>query len=392
MYVVELDRPWVDTPFLFQGFLISSEDEIDQLAEHCQFVYVDHDQSEVVIRNQRLTSVPNNTKQHQAFKPYPKTMEEEFEHATERYDFAMSVANDLFSEFESSGEIDWARVGKAVRGCVESICANANAMLWLSQIKDKDNYTAEHSLRVSMLSIALGRELGLSKLELEELGIAAMLHDVGKIRIPESILNKEGALSSAEYAVIKAHTLEGRKMLREANNVPPSVIEVALLHHERIDGKGYPQGLSGEDIPSFARIVGITDAFDAISSDRCYSKSRTTLEALRILYDCRGSQFDTVMVETLIRLMGIYPSGHIVELSSGEVGVVLSCQADNRLKPKVLVVRNSDKQLCPEKVLDLSKPLKDSIGKTIRVKELYQDGAFGISLREYKDNGLKVCA
>jgi putative nucleotidyltransferase with HDIG domain len=392
MFVVELDRPWVDTPFLFQGFLISSKEEIDQLGSHCLFVYVDRNQSFVVPRFTHSISSPRNAKLPQPVEPFSKTMEEEFDVATERFDFAMSIANGLFAEFEATGEIDWGRVGKAVKGCVESICANANAMLWLSQIKDKDNYTAEHSLRVAMLSIALGRELGLKKSKLEELGIAAMLHDVGKIRIPKSILNKEGRLGSAEYAVIKAHTMEGRKMLREANNVPESVIDVAFSHHERIDGQGYPQGLRGDAISEFARIVSITDAFDAISSDRCYSGSRTTTEALRILYDCRDTQFDAIMVETLIRLMGIYPAGHIVELSSGEVGIVLSCLPNNRLKPKVLVVRNSDKQLCREKVLDLSQPLEDKNGEPIRVKDLYQDGAFGISLKEYKDNGLSACA
>ena len=288
-----------------------------------------------------------------------------------------------------SHNINTQEVKKGVRSCVKSVLKNPNALLWLSQIKNRDDYTAEHSLRVSILSIALGRELNLLEKELEDLGMAGMLHDVGKIKIPLDVLNKEGSLSNDEYELIKTHATEGRKLLMSKADVPPVTVDVAYCHHEFVNGKGYPRGVTAEKIPYFAKIVSVVDAFDAITSDRVYSDGRSTLEAMRILYDCKGHQFDDDIVRAFIRLIGIYPPGHIVELNNGEAGIILSCPPNNKLRPKVIVVRNIHKKLCAERIIDLSKDLKDEQGKPLRVKEVFSDGKFGIHLQEYKDKGLK---
>ena len=384
MYVVELDRPWLETPFLFQGFIISSEEEIDQLAEYCEFVYIDVSQTEVKYQDQGKSR--SQVKSRRIYKvPTEKALPEAIGH----YDHAKRTVDNVLTSLRLSHDIDTQEVKTAVKSCVKSVLKNPNAMMWLTQIKNKDDYTAEHSLRVSVMSVALGRELDLLEQELEDLGVAGMLHDVGKVKIPDEILNKEGSLSPEEYEVIKTHTSAGRSLLMSKSDVPPATVDVAYCHHEQLNGKGYPRGVTAEKIPYFARIVSIVDAFDAITSDRVYSEGRSVLEALRILYDCRGQQFDEEIVRAFIRLIGIYPPGHIAELSNGEVGIILSCPPRNKLRPKLIIVRNPDKKLCSERILDLSREQKDSEGQMIRVKEIFTDGAFGIQLQEYKDKGLK---
>lgn len=384
MYVVELDRPWVDTPFLFQGFLISSEEEIDQLCEYCDFVFIDVTQTTVKYREKRKerTSVKNR-------RVYKVPVEREMPAAIANFDFAKSTVDSCLSALRLSHDIDTNRVKSAVKNCVKSVVSNPNAMMWLTQIKHKDDYTAEHSVRVSVMAVALGRELALLEKELEDLGVAAMLHDVGKIKIPDEVLNKEGALKPEEYELMKTHTSHGKQLLMSKSDVPPIAVDVAASHHEHINGKGYPNGLTSEKIPFFAKIVAVVDAFDAITSDRVYSKARSTLEGLRILYECRGQQFDDEIVRAFVRLVGIYPPGHIAELTNGEIAIILSCERNNKLKPKVMVVRDKDKKLCRERIIDLSVDLKDKDGKPLRVREVHTDGAFGVQLQEYKDRGLR---
>lgn len=385
MYVVELDRPWLGTPFLFQGFLISSSEEIDQLREYCQFVYIDVSQTTVAYTKKSGTSAEKVTNR----RIYKVPVEKELKVAGIHYDFAKKSIDNALNGLRLSQEINVSELKIAVKNCVSSIINNPNAMLWFTQIKNKDDYTAEHSMRVGVLSIALGQELGLMESELANLGIAGMLHDVGKINIPTEVLNKEGSLTKEEYEIIKTHTSIGRKLLMSKSDAPAVAVDVAFNHHEQINGNGYPRGITGEKIPYFAKIVGIVDAFDAITSDRVYSTARSTLEAMRILYDCRGTQFDEDVVQAFIRLIGIYPPGHIVELTNGEAGIILSCEPNNKLRPKVIIVRNAEKKLCTERVIDLSLDQKDKTGKPLRVKDVYTDGKFGIHLQEYKDKGLR---
>lgn len=385
MYVVELDRPWIDTPFLFQGFLISSEEEIDQLRQYCDYVFIDVTQTNVTFKTKQKTKTTIQNK-----RIYKVPVEKELEVAVGHYDYAKATVDNALNALRFSHDLDTVEIKSAVKNCVKSVINNPNALLWLTQIKDKDNYTAEHSLRVSIMSVALGRELDLMEKELEDLGMAAMLHDVGKIKIPNEILNKEGSLNNEEYQLIKTHAEHGRQLLLSKSDVPPVTVDVAYSHHEHLNGKGYPRGISAEKIPYFAKIVSIVDAFDAITSDRVYSDARSTLEALRILYDCRGAQFDEEIVRAFIRLVGIYPPGHIAELTNGEVGIILSCPRNNKLRPKLIIVRNKEKKLCTERVIDLSVAQEDRNGKPLRVKEIYTDGKFGIFLQEYKDKGLRV--
>ncbi len=391
MYVAELDRPWLGTPFLFQGFLINHADEIEQLQTYCSYVYIDVTQT--IVREQQKVHKTGKVKTVVRKKERlinKISTERELPAAIQHYDNAKKQVDNVLASLQLGHDIDANEVKAVVKGCIESMLRNPNALIWLTQIKHKDDYTAEHCLRVAILAIALGRELDLLEGELETLGVSAMLHDVGKVNVPIDVLNKEGALSAEEFDIIKTHSAHGRKLLMSHSNVPAIAVDVAYSHHERINGKGYPRGIAGEKIPYFAKLVSVVDAYDAITSDRVYSKGRSTLEALRILYEERGEQFDQEAVEAFVRLIGIYPPGHIAELTSGEVGIIISCPPNNKLSPKVLVVLNSEKLLTQEKILDLQKDLKDKHGRPYRVKAIHPNGSYGIDLEEYRKKGLVI--
>ncbi|KZY92327.1 hypothetical protein A3744_19305, partial [Oleiphilus sp. HI0073] len=273
---------------------------------------------------------------------------------------------------------------------VDSILRNPEAMRWLSLIKNADEYTAEHCLRVCVLSVSLGRLIGLAEYELEELGVCGFLHDVGKAKIPDSILNKPGRFTDEEFEIMKSHTVHGKNILISQKGVPASAIDAAHAHHERPDGLGYPRRLSSHQITQFSSIVSIVDAYDAITSKRVYKKARSSIEALRIIYDGKGTCFDEALAERFIAMIGIYPNGHIAELTTGEVGIIVRSNNVNRLKPKVLVVRDAKGQACRERIIDLAADPKDADGRPVLIKDLYPNGAFNIDLSTYLKRGLRL--
>lgn len=385
MYVVELDRAWTETEFLFQGFRIRQQQEIRLLQEICQYVWVDA---------RRSVGIRQQAQENQAASLQPViskvSFSAEMAQAEPAYQAAREQSQRILQAIKLGQALDVAAVKEVVKGCVESILRNPSALLWLARIKNKDEYTSEHSLRVAMLSIALGRELGLLPLQLEQIGVCGMLHDVGKIKVPNEILNKPGSLTSEEMLIMQSHAAEGRKLLLSNQQVTAATVDVAYCHHERLDGRGYPRGLDGARIPYFAKIVAVVDSYDAINSDRVYNKGKSSLESLRILFDARDSHFDADIVRAFIHLIGIYPPGEIVEFSNGEVGIIIGCPPGNKLKPRVLVVLDEHKQRCKERVVDLQESPRDTSGKPYRVKEVLSCGAFGISIDEYRQRGLIV--
>lgn len=388
MYVAELDRPWTDTAFLFQGFRIRQQQEIRLLQEICQFVWVDARRS-IGVKAQVGENVAATAQQLQ-----PVIGKVDFSIEIEQAEPAFHAAREqslrILQAVKLGHELDVAAVKVVVKDCVDSILRNPAALLWLARIKNKDEYTSEHSLRVAILSIALGRELGLLPLQLEQIGVCGMLHDVGKIKVPEEILNKPGALTPEELAIMQSHAAEGRKLLMSNQQVTAATVDVAYSHHERLDGRGYPRGLDASKIPYFAKIVAVVDSYDAINSDRVYSKGKSSLESLRILFDARATHFDQDIVKTFVQLIGIYPPGEIVELSSGEVGIIISCPPGSKLKPRLLLVLDEHKRPCKERVVDLQEAPRDLSGKPYRVHEVHTSGAFGIAIDSYRQRGLII--
>ncbi|WOD09500.1 HD-GYP domain-containing protein [Pseudomonas sp. NyZ704] len=389
MYVIELDRPWTETSFLFQGFRIRQQEEIRLLQEACKHVWVD---SQLTVGVQQ--QIIENHAQAADLQPIvgKVSFTREMDQASPVWHTAREESLRLLEAVRLGHELDVKAVEAVVRECVDSILRNPAAMLWLARIKNSDHYTAEHSLRVAILAIALGRELGLPNYQLEQIGVCGMLHDVGKIKVPSAILNKPGSLTAEELRIMQSHAIEGRRLLMSNQQVTPATVDVAYSHHERLDGKGYPRGLNASRIPYFAKIIAVVDAYDAINSDRVYSKGKSSLESLRILFDATNSHFDEEIVGHFIRLIGIYPPGEIVELNTGEVGIIIGCSPASKLKPKILRVLDANKKLCKEIVIDLATTTTDANGKPCRVHEVHSSGAFGIDIEAYRRKGLLMPA
>lgn len=239
----------------------------------------------------------------------------------------------------------------------------------MSRIKSRDAYTAEHCLRVAIFTVAFARFLGLPDEDLEIAGMCGLLHDLGKLKVPDEILNKPGALSPAEYAIMQQHTTFGYELLSSDPKLDPIIGDVTRHHHERLDGRGYPQQLEEWQISRFARLVSIVDAFDAMTSDRCYRDGIPASDAIRVLYRNRGRQFDADMVEAFIRMVGIYPPGTLVELNSGEVALIVTVHPGKKLKPRIEILMDANKsRSLPESLTWQTRQPKSSKRFTIRCR------------------------
>lgn len=395
MYVVELDRPWLETPFLFQGFPILSEEEIRELQRCCLYVYIDEEQS-VALQPRRFETAPHGmpverfetrrlNRQLNERKPGPignrVELQQEMPRAREVYQQAKHYIDTIFDELRLGSQINLTEARSLADKTVESITSNENAMVWLTLLKRKDEYTSYHSINVCVLSVLFGRHLGLTEGELKTLGLGALLHDIGKMRVPVEIINKSSKLEPAEAGMMRKHPEYGKAMLAESDSIPEQARDIVYSHHERIDGSGYPLGLKGEQLGMFPMIVSIADVYDAMTSDRAYHLRISPHEALNVMYGWAATHFDETLLEEFIRCLGIYPIGSIVELSSGEIGVVLTVNRKHHLLPSLLLVRDSHKQPYDvPKLMNLE--LQQHGGVNISITKILPSDIYGIDVRE----------
>ena len=386
MFVSKLDRDWQETPFLMQGFMIEDLDDIDIVAQYSQHVWIDAVRAVWVPPEERGSIA--------AVKPktniYINKVDAKQEHTAALGVFreAHRLTKTLLEDARLGGVINTEQAKSTVKDCVHSILRNPDALIWMSRMRTEDEYTSEHCLNVCILAIAFGRHLGMSEAELEKLGLCGLLHYVGKMRVPQGILNKAEPLSDKEFKTIKAHVIHGRNLLMSSPGVPNACVDVAYSHHERMDGNGYPRKLKSAGISDFARIIAIVDAYDAMTADRCYSKAIPSTEALKRIFQDRGSHFDERMSLEFIRCVGLYPPGSIVELVNGLVGIVLETNYRYRHLPKIIVVKDLTKSLEKEQVLSLDEIEKKELDKTYLIRRALSDGSHGIWIKEYRERGL----
>jgi HD-GYP domain-containing protein (c-di-GMP phosphodiesterase class II) len=278
---------------------------------------------------------------------------------------------------------------KTVAQCVDSVLHSTDASLLMTQLKRRDIYTAQHSMNVCILSIALGKHLGLATEELNNLGLCGMMHDMGKIKIPLEILNKPAKLEPKELEIMQSHSLQGSKLLIATKDMYAGAVDVARSHHERLDGKGYPFGLNDVQITPYSRIVTIVDVYDAISSDRVYQKGRGHLEAINIMTKMCGTQLDKNLTYKFIECIGIYPPGSLVELKSGEIAVVVEVNPRHKLRPKVMILLDENKQRQPLQLVDLLM-IMDAEYELRTIKDVVRSEQYGIDLNEYHDLGFII--
>jgi HD-GYP domain-containing protein (c-di-GMP phosphodiesterase class II) len=346
MYVAELDRPWTDTPFAFQGFVLSTQQQLDALKKYCSAVMVDTERSSVVPEAPALRVA------------YPERMPVEQEISVARTSYANSrtLMRDVLNAVRVGKTLDAERLKSAVTSMSESVLRNPDALLLFSQLRAKGEYTESHALDVSIYMITFGRFLQLEPGQIEFLGYLGLLQDIGKVRLPKELLEKKGRLTIAEFERAKLHVSYSAEILRATPGLPGDLARIATLHHERHDGSGYPKGLRGNEIGMVGSIAAIVDTFDALTVKRPYAEPVSPSAAISMLYKWRGVFFDANLIEQFIRCIGIFPVGSLVQLNSGEVGVVIAQNQTKRLLPRVMVIRDAKgNPLQPHKMLDLSR-------------------------------------
>lgn len=360
MYMSYPDRPWLETRFLFQGVLLTTEKQVSEVQKECKHIFVDKAKSREI--QTAREPVPTDTTPPPILKP----IEKEFSAAQKAHSESRIEIQENLKRLAAGDGINVTRIRSSVKSCVKSIVTNPNAMMWLGKLRNKDNYIAEHCLNVGVLAIAFGRHLDLSLDELEMLGMCGMLHDVGKLKVDQKILDKPARLSEEEFSIIQDHCRIGRDILSKDENMPKAVIEAAFGHHERVDGGGYPRGVQANSLNLYTRMISIVDTYDAITTNRCYDQSRPATEAIKILFSCRNSQFEPILVEKFIECLGIYPTGSLVELKSGEGAVVIDSNKNSRLNPKVSIVLDEEKHTRSPLVVDTSAESSDEAERTIK--------------------------
>jgi HD-GYP domain-containing protein (c-di-GMP phosphodiesterase class II) len=496
--VSELDRPWIETRFLLQGFLLDNEADLESLRIYCKHVYVDlrlsdekvaarcqatvapsleqvvfaqdaSDKERVVLdepkpptdsdstpienlrtgrtrsaqaRNyppvsdgtrlrflellraiaideqqngraflDRLSDWFNNRLNHNKASPesqrservsselgmasilpqgesltiYENTnpVEAELPRARQAFIHGENVARDIANQIQTDQLPDIPAVKACVDNIVDSMISNPDAVMFISRLRDEDINTYHHGVKVSLYLIALGRHLGIPKAQLAELGLIGMLADVGKIKLPRAILAKPSALTPAEFEIVKDHVDLSLASLDGAAGLTPAVLQGIAQHHERLDGSGYPKGLTGDQIGVYGRMTAIADSFSSMTTPRPYANASLPQEALLNLYECRGTLLSAPLIEQFVQAIGVFPVGCLVELSNGEVAVVVAHNRIRRLEPKVLVLTSPDKSpLATPIERDLFELGKSTVNR-LRITKGVRINSFNLSIRDH---------
>ena len=380
MYICELDRPWRQTDFLFQGFPLLKLEHIQAVRERCDYVFVDDTRRVLLDQGQVIVPTATPLRVTRTMTRIPLALE--VQEAQEAYRSSALALDQVLSDVQLGRPIDTKACQALVKRNLESMLRNESAMLWLARLKSQDLYTSLHCLSVSILAMGFGTHLGLPDEKIELLGLAGLLHDVGKMKIDPAILNKPGKLTQEEFEHIKLHPSFGYQALCSQDDIPAAAVQAAHGHHERLDGRGYPQGLDGYQIPFITRVVTIVDAFDAITSHRAYDDARPIQTAYDVLRSGADKQFDGALVQEFIRWLGVFPVGTLVELHTGEVALVLEKHPQLHLRPKVVVLRDANKAPCEPRYLDLSQLTVDVDGTPYRISLGISDGSYGLYIAD----------
>lgn len=388
MYITHLDRPWAETPFPLQGFCIRSNGEIALLKKYCRNVYIDrryepphHDKSTGSYSYTAKSSENDALPLPQSTNVYRDTtdVEQEMTVATATYENLSARIKTLFKPFQSIEDIDVELLEQSVSGMVESIIRNPEALNRLTLLKEKDDYTYNHSINMAIIAVVFGRHLGLAEEDLHILAWGALFCDVGKVKLPVELINKAGKFSDDEFAVSKQHIRHSIDLAGSIPNFPDKAIEIIQYHHERFDGGGYPEGLKGKEIPIFCRIVSIADDYDAMINERPYAQPISPHEAIRELYALRNMAYQAELIEAFIQAVGVYPLGTLVELNTGQVGVVISQNKIRHLKPKIMLALDKNKAAYRKyPILDLLYAPPDGVHGEIIIDKVLPPGAYGI--------------
>ena len=389
MYIHELCGPWLSSPFWQKSFLLEDQAALDKIrASSFDALWIDIARGldvapEAAAPLPELPSpdLPRPELPHpeaaSAFRQIARvSMGEEMGRAARIVDNSRQAVVLMFHEARMGKAVDAKNALVLVEDIALSVMRNPGALISLARLKTADDYTYMHSVAVCALMIALAVQLGLDDESTREAGLAGLLHDIGKVAVATDILNKPGKLTDAEFVSVREHPAAGHKILLEAIGVGPVALDVCRHHHEKMDGSGYPDHLSGDQISLYARMGAVCDVYDAITSNRPYKRGWCPAESLRQMAGWSGGHFDPAVFQAFVKSIGIYPVGTLVRLESGRLGVVLEQQiGKSLLLPKVRVFFSSKSlaHIAPQ-LVDLAAP-----GSTDRIVAREDAQAWGLT-------------
>lgn len=422
MFVAEPDCPWTELPFALQGFVISTPKQVEIFQSKCRFVHVDFSRSlneyyrETMRERDRplraaplvqeaaeaapasgrrrppftLQTVDQRLRtrrqrflgflQQQDGSEYARELGSELEFIEPRFDDFQHTLHNTFKHVEAEQNIDLRQVREGLHDMAGSLKRNPDALVWLLRLRQVDEYSFDHALDVAVYLLMLGSHVGWRGQRLIELGLAGLLEDVGKSQLPADLLSKAGELSADEQALVHSHVASSLEILYAHAHLPSEVLVIISRHHERWDGSGYPRGLSGNQIGLGAEMAGLVDSFCAMLKHKPYRNALGHQGALEDIYMQRNRQFNPVLLEQFVQCVGLYPIGTLVELDSGDIGVVIQQNRVQRSRPRVLLLLDRQKEAVPGyKVVDL----RDKSCQQLHVAKTLPHDAYGLSADDY---------
>lgn len=377
MYVLDTGLSWIDNPFLYseEGPVVSKEKIKQIISEGYKEVFIDTNrgwsgaqvspehrvEKEIEAALELLASAKLKERREKPKVPLveprekPKVpLREEIQVARKLYVDSIKLAHSFINDIRQGSQLDYKKSERFVEDAIDSVARNPDALISITKLRAFDEYTFTHSINVAVLSVAFGRRLGLSTYLLKPLGMSAMFHDVGKALIPSEILNKPGKLTDKEFGVIKDHPSKGYAILQAQHALSEEIIRGVIEHHEKFNGKGYPNGLSGDKISLFGSLITVADIYDALTSDRVYKKGMPANKALSIMYGMREQDFLPQLIEQFIKCLGIYPVGSFVRLSDKQCAIVIGSNPDKPLFPTVKIILDAKHRPRTPEIVDLA--------------------------------------
>jgi len=385
MFIHDLDAKWMDHPFFSSRFLIQDEKSIQRIASAgLRRVYIDTSRGGDVDSGLSQASVEQalqtelESVAEQPAKPSgsaPAVVE--MERARSLYRETTTVVRNLMAATRSGRQVDVAALDPVAERMVQSAFRNPHALAGISRIKTKDEYTFMHCVGVSTLLVSFAKEMDLPQQQVHDIAVGGLVHDIGKSLVPQNVLNKPGRLTEDEFVKMKDHVSYSRDLLQGLPGISGTALDVALLHHERMDGSGYPNGRGGKRISLIGRMSAIVDVYDALTSVRVYKDAWEPTQAMKKLIEWSPDHFDGELVQRFVRCIGIYPVGSVVALASGRVGIVLE-QGENLMQPMIRVVYNRKYRRFERPVdIDLARVGED------RLVEAVSPLRYGIDVTEF---------